>query len=37
LPISRGIVEHFGGRMWLKSEPGQGACFAFFLPWFGVA
>ena len=33
LPISRQIVEHFGGRMWLKSEPGQGACFAFELPW----
>jgi Na+/proline symporter/nitrogen-specific signal transduction histidine kinase len=33
LPISRQIVEHFGGRMWLRSEPGQGACFAFSLPW----
>ncbi|WP_088286624.1 sensor histidine kinase [Ideonella sp. A 288] len=33
LPISRQIVEHFGGRMWLKSEPGQGACFGFDLPW----
>jgi Na+/proline symporter/nitrogen-specific signal transduction histidine kinase len=33
LPISRQIVEHFGGRMWLSSEPGQGACFAFSLPW----
>ena len=33
LPISRQIVEHFGGRMWLHSEPGQGACFAFHLPW----
>ncbi|MEY5097380.1 MAG: hypothetical protein RJA36_99 [Pseudomonadota bacterium] len=32
LPISRQIVEHFGGRMWLRSEPGQGACFAFTLP-----
>ena len=37
LPISRRIVEHFGGRMWLRSEPGEGACFAFFLPWSGVA
>jgi Na+/proline symporter/nitrogen-specific signal transduction histidine kinase len=37
LPISRRIVEHFGGRMWLRSEPGQGACFAFFLPWSAVA
>ena len=32
LPISRRIVEHFGGRLWLRSEPGQGACFAFELP-----
>jgi signal transduction histidine kinase len=32
LPISRQIVEHFGGRMWLESEPGQGACFGFSLP-----
>jgi light-regulated signal transduction histidine kinase (bacteriophytochrome) len=27
------IVEHFGGRMWLRSEPGRGACFGFDLPW----
>jgi Na+/proline symporter/signal transduction histidine kinase len=33
LPISRQIVEHFGGRLWLQSAPGQGACFAFELPW----
>ena len=33
LPISRQIVEHFGGHMWLRSEPGQGACFGFELPW----
>ena len=32
LPISRQIVDHFGGRMWLESEPGRGACFAFRLP-----
>jgi Na+/proline symporter/nitrogen-specific signal transduction histidine kinase len=32
LPISRQIVEHFGGRMWMHSVPGQGACFAFSLP-----
>jgi Na+/proline symporter/nitrogen-specific signal transduction histidine kinase len=32
LPISRQIVEHFGGRMWVESEPGQGAMFAFALP-----
>jgi hypothetical protein len=32
LPISRQIVEHFDGRMWLRSTPGQGACFGFALP-----
>jgi signal transduction histidine kinase len=32
LPISRQIVAHFGGRMWLRSTPGQGATFGFFLP-----
>ncbi len=32
LPISRQIVEHFGGRMWLTSTLGQGACLAFYLP-----
>ncbi len=33
LPISRQIVDHFGGRMWLESEAGGGACFAFSLPF----
>jgi signal transduction histidine kinase len=32
LPISRQIVEHFGGRLWLESGPGQGAAFCFSLP-----
>ncbi len=32
LPISKRIVEHFGGRLWLRSAPGQGACFGFTLP-----
>ena len=36
LPISRQIVEHFGGRLWLRSVPGQGACFGFFLPRGGA-
>jgi signal transduction histidine kinase len=36
LPISRRIVEHFGGRLWLKSEPGQGACFGFDLPYHNI-
>ncbi len=31
LPISRRIVEHFGGRLWLR--PGPGACFGFDLPF----
>ncbi len=33
LPISRRIVEHFGGTIWLRCEPGRGACFGFDLPW----
>jgi signal transduction histidine kinase len=33
LPISRQIVEHFGGRMALRPGDGRGACFAFTLPW----
>ena len=32
LPISRQIVEHFGGRMTLRSVPGEGACFGFSVP-----
>ena len=32
LPISRQIVEHFGGRMWVESVPGEGATFYFRLP-----
>jgi hypothetical protein len=32
LPISRQIVEHFGGRLWLESVPGEGATFSFELP-----
>ena len=33
LPISRQIVEHFGGRIGLRCEPGQGTVFWFTLPW----
>jgi Na+/proline symporter/nitrogen-specific signal transduction histidine kinase len=36
LPISRQIVAHFGGRMWLHSVPGQGAVFGFSLPREGA-
>jgi signal transduction histidine kinase len=32
LPISRRIIEHFGGRLWVESVPGQGATFSFSLP-----
>jgi Na+/proline symporter/nitrogen-specific signal transduction histidine kinase len=35
LHISRRIVEHFGGRMWVQSRPGEGACFSFTLPLAG--
>lgn len=40
LPISRQIVEHFGGRLWLESDPPNGARFLFSLPlneYAGVA
>jgi len=32
LPISRQIIEHLGGRLWVESYPGAGACFSFTLP-----
>ncbi len=32
LHISRQIIEHFGGRMWVESRLGGGACFSFTLP-----
>ncbi len=32
LPISRQIVEHFGGKLWVESRPGTGACFIFTVP-----
>ena len=32
LPISRQIVEHLGGRLWVESRPGEGATFSFTLP-----
>ena len=32
LPISREIVRHLGGRLWVDSIPGQGATFSFTLP-----
>jgi len=32
LPISRQIIEHFGGRLWVHDTPGGGATFSFTLP-----
>jgi signal transduction histidine kinase len=32
LPISREIISHFGGQLWVESNPGHGARFAFTLP-----
>lgn len=32
LSICRAIVEGHGGRMWVESEPGDGACFLFTMP-----
>ena len=32
LHISRQIVEHFGGKMWVESSLGSGARFSFTLP-----
>ena len=36
LSVCRRIVEVHGGRIWVVSEPGKGACFAFNVPvWQG--
>jgi signal transduction histidine kinase len=32
LPICRHIIEHHGGKLWVESRPGEGACFSFTLP-----
>ncbi|MCC5986952.1 MAG: response regulator [Pararhodobacter sp.] len=31
LAITRRLIEQMGGRIWVESEPGQGACFGFSL------
>ena len=35
LPISREIVERFGGEITVKSQEGEGTCFTVFLPAAG--
>ncbi|HTQ74912.1 MAG TPA: sensor histidine kinase [Burkholderiales bacterium] len=37
LHISRQIVERFGGKMWVESDLGRGACFSFVLPTAAAA
>ena len=37
LPISRQIIEHFGGRIWVDDDVAAGACFVFELPWTTMA
>ena len=36
LAICRQIIDHFGGRLWVESEPGRGSVFSFTLPQTGA-
>jgi Na+/proline symporter/signal transduction histidine kinase len=37
LAICRQIIDHFGGRLWVESEPGRGSVFSFTLPQMPVS
>ncbi|MGA7485796.1 MAG: sensor histidine kinase [Xanthobacteraceae bacterium] len=37
LTISRHIVEHHGGKIWIRSAPGEGTTFCMFLPQSGAS